>query len=399
MEVLKVALATLLLVYLIRRKTNLGLAMGATGLALAVLFQMSPGAAGRSALDAVLDFKNISLIIALILISTLEKVMDLKQLVGSLTNLVGDNRLVAAMLPAFMGLLPSPGGAAFSAPMVGEASTDMGISPERKSFINYWYRHPWEYVFPLYPGFILAMQMTSMPPTDIIKAQYPLTIMAILAAIPFAFYGVKNSLVRGENNGSRTRYLLDLVLGIWPVFAIIVMVLVLKLEIALSLAVALLALMAVKRYSPKRAVDVFRAAFNVNTVILVLGAMFFKEILMDSGAVKELSYALTSAGIPLILLFIAIPFLAGILTGLAIGFVGVSFPILLGLLDGGVMSPHLLALAYASGFAGQMLSPTHLCLVLTLHHFKADFGRTYRMVLIPQGAVLGLAAVLYFVSR
>ena len=49
MEVLKVALATLLLVYLIRRKTNLGLAMGATGLALAVLFQMSPGAAGRSA--------------------------------------------------------------------------------------------------------------------------------------------------------------------------------------------------------------------------------------------------------------------------------------------------------------------------------------------------------------
>src|SRR3972149_530114 len=107
MEVLKVALATLLLVYLIRRKTNLGLAMGATALALGVLFQMSPGAMGRSALDAVLDFKNISLIIALILIATLEKVMDLKQLVGSLTNLVGDNRLVAAILPAFMGLLPS----------------------------------------------------------------------------------------------------------------------------------------------------------------------------------------------------------------------------------------------------------------------------------------------------
>jgi hypothetical protein len=38
-----------------------------------------------------------------------------------------------------------------------------------------------------------------------------------------------------------------------------------------------------------------------------------------------------------------------------------------------------------------MLSPAHLCLVLTTTYFHADFGRVYRMVILPELALVAVA--------
>ena len=32
----------------------------------------------------------------------------------------------------------------------------MNTGPERRTFLNYWFRHVWEMVFPLYPSLVLA---------------------------------------------------------------------------------------------------------------------------------------------------------------------------------------------------------------------------------------------------
>jgi hypothetical protein len=58
----------------------------------------------------------------------------------------------------------------------------------------------------------------------------------------------------------------------------------------------------------------------------------------------------------------------------------------------GAMFPGLLALAFGSGFAGVMLSPLHLCLVLTREYFNADITKVYRLLWLP--SLLVLAAVL-----
>src|SRR4030042_5993442 len=64
-----------------------------------------------------------------------------------------DVRFVIAILPAMIGLMPMMGGALVSAPMVVEGSDELKLSPERKTFINYWFRHVWEYVMPTYTAF------------------------------------------------------------------------------------------------------------------------------------------------------------------------------------------------------------------------------------------------------
>jgi len=67
------------------------------------------------------------------------------------------------------------------------------------------------------------------------------------------------------------------------------------------------------------------------------------------------------------------------LTGLTVGFVGATFPIITAMM-GGHADPGAFTFAFASGFAGVMLSPTHLCLLLTIQYFKADMAGTYRLL-------------------
>ncbi len=86
------------------------------------------------------------------------------------------------------------------------------------------------------------------------------------------------------------------------------------------------------------------------------------------------------------------------ITGVALGFVGASFPIVLGLVAALPGSPAALpwaVLAYASGHLGMMLSPIHLCYVVSNRYFETPFGPVYRHLWLP-AAITGAAAVAYF---
>jgi len=53
--------------------------------------------------------------------------------------MLGDYRLTSVVMPAIMGLLPSPGGARFSAPLVAETLENSVVSNQEKAFINFWF--------------------------------------------------------------------------------------------------------------------------------------------------------------------------------------------------------------------------------------------------------------------
>ena len=54
-------------------------------------------------------------------------------------------------------------------------------------------------------------------------------------------------------------------------------------------------------------------------------------------------------------------------------------------------------LAYLSGYLGVMLSPSHLCLILTNEFFKSDLARVYRLM-VPPFLLLALIGFLIYLS-
>ena len=97
-----------------------------------------------------------------------------------------------------------------------------------------------------------------------------------------------------------------------------------------------------------------------------------------------------------------LPFIAGITTGVCIGFVGASFPVVVGLLGPDPSPAHLMAatsLAFGFGYMGMMLSPVHVCLIVTNQHFRTQLLHSLRGLLLPAAAVLALVVAYHFAIR
>jgi len=61
--------------------------------------------------------------------------------------------------------------------------------------------------------------------------------------------------------------------------------------------------------------------------------------------------------------------------------------------------PAVLSFAFAAGFVGVLLSPVHVCLVLTREYFKADGWKVYKMLFPASGFIVVVAILEYIVVK
>ncbi|HHY99384.1 MAG TPA: DUF401 family protein [Firmicutes bacterium] len=437
-DLLRLILVCVLMVILLRRQLNLGLVMAGAAILLALIYGLGPYALLSVAWRTLTASDSINLVLALIFIAFLEHAMRhagmMERMVGALRDLIHDPRIIMAALPAFLGFLPSAGGARFSCPLVDQVTRDFEIPPERKAFINYWYRHLWECVMPIYPSLIVTTQVLGLNMDRLLVATVPMTPIIILAGLIPAFKGIsgqQNSIQnmvhhqgqdsqdqdprdqdprdgRGEVgdvssvlpktmpvSANRSKDILDAAYSLSPVIGILLGVMVLKLSVALAVAIVLIIMIIWGRYTVTDVTKLLKEGFSLNIVLLVYGVMFFRDVMVRSGALERISPALTATGIPPLVILFALPFLVGFSTGLAVSVPGVAFPLIAGIIGiGGNANLALATFAFVSGYVGTMLSPAHLCLVLSIDYFKARFSKVQNMLWCPAGIVQAGALLL-----
>ena len=392
-DILKIILIFIVTVFLLKKRWNLGLVMAFSSVILAVFYMLKPQDFIGAFLKASTDTTTITLIIALTLIRMFENIMRTKgimqEMMDSFRGIVMDRRILMASMPALIGLLPSMGGALFSAPMVEEASEGISIAPEKKAFVNYWFRHPWEFVLPLYPGLVLASAITAYPIRELILVNLPYALSLIAGGIIWGLMGIEVQ-KEGFKKISK-RGLLSFV----PLALILLMVIVFHLDLSISIGAVIMVLFIVLKYSYKNILQTFKQGFSWDIVAIILGVMTFKAVLSSSGAVTNISTFFSEEGIPILPVLFVIPFISGLLTGLTIGFIGSTFPIILGLEN--AQNIGAISFAFASGYVGVLLSPVHLCLVLTKEYFKADMAGIYRRTIKAGILILSIAVIWYIV--
>jgi integral membrane protein (TIGR00529 family) len=389
-DILRISATFLLIVVLLRKKVSIGRVMLLSAAFLAVLYLMSPEAMLGTAAKALADPVTLRLAVALTLIRVFELVLREKEILGEMTEaskaLLRSRKAAMVSMPLLIGMLPSVGGAYFSAPMVDEATKRSKMLQEEKAFINYWFRHPWEFVLPLYPGIVLAAAVTGIELRMLIAAN--LLPAALMAAGGFLL-SMKG--VKGRPSGKRISR--KGLLSFLPIASVLFLVMALRIKLYASFAIVLAGLFLYYRYSPREVLATLRKGFSLDVIVLIVGVMLFKTTMEESGAVGALSAYFTSKGIPLMPMLFMLPFVTGILTGITVGYVGAAFPLLMSLSGGGTFAS--IAFAFASGFVGVLLSPVHVCLVLTKEYFKADMGGIYRRTLPASALVLAGAAAVY----
>ena len=297
------------------------------------------------------------------------------------------------VIPAsLIGLLPMPGGAMLSAPMVEEGSRDFDISRDRLTFLNFWFRHIWEYVWPLYPGIVLSTGLLEIHASKLIAPMWPLTIVAIIVGGLIGFKGLKLSKPDEMITGSKIAAFASFMKLTWYIWTVVVFVLFFGFDILPIVAICAMLMLLFAKYPSREKIVFLKNALLWKVLTLVAGVMIFKGVLESSGILGSLTDNL--GAVPDFALLFAIPFSIGFLTGVNSAYIGLGFPLLLSLFlpSGGGFDAGNFALAYSAGFAGVLLSPVHLCLSLTREYFDAKWGGIYRY-LIPSIAVVFVFAI------
>jgi len=354
---------------------------------LGLLFQLGFNGIIHNIYLTIIDPTTLQLIGIVVLVyvlsSILRRAKSMEGIVGSLQNIVADYRLILFLIASFLGLIPMPAGAMFSAPLLKEIGEKNHMSPEEIMFSNYWFRHVWEFVWPLIPGLILYVSVIGVDLREIMIIQFPLSVFALLIGFSWMY----THLAR-KNNG-KINYqdwkpqLFTFFKSVWSILLIISLVLFFKIDLLVSLSVTIVLLFMIHRISTGELKEIIFKDISLKVIILIIGIMLFKQILESTDSMNQIPQIFSEIGINIWVILFFIPFLLGFLTGITTGFIGISFPILMPLMtQGGSLNLSMAMFAYLAGFAGMMISPMHLCFTVTIEYLKVNIFKFYKILLI-----------------
>ena len=298
-------------------------------------------------------------------------------------------------IPAFafiIGALPMPGGALVSAPLVEEGAKSSVISSGEKTVINYWFRHIWEPVSPIYPEMPMNAAILGASIPFIVSVQWPVSVAMIVSGIIFLLPLIR---VNGDPKFEKSfKFYLEALQSVLPLVLVILLILVLKLSIILSIAAGILYVIFVKRVSFQKAIKSIDLKSIFKILFLMFSIFYLKYTVIDSNVITGVYKVLEIYNVPNFIILFFLPFIVGIMTGASTATFGVSYPLLLPIIRSVNIIPLNLFIAFVGGWLGIMLTPTHLCLSLSIEYFSAKFKETY-IILIKNLAFVFLLSVLW----
>ena len=395
---LLLAIAMALIIILLRRHVPIGPCMLVGGLFIWAMKTPSLHYLWQGLVESMTMSRTYDILFALYFVMCLEIELRtsgaLAGMVHALQRIFSSTKVTLAVMPAFLGLLPSLGGARFSAPIVEEASKELPLTQEHRAAINFWFRHIFEFSSPIIPGMIMACNIAGVSYSDFIMHLCWLTVLAFAAGWLVLITPIKTDGMTSlqEDQEERSQNTQDLWLSLSPVVLTFVLVVFFNLNASVGMAVVTVGLFFVLRFT-KRFVslkEVALGALDWKMFFNVICILYFIQILTVTNVLQEIVVAFQNSPLPVPVIIGCVSFIIGVLTGMSQGHVAIVMPIVAAMATGNL---NLAGVAMAFGVAGQMLTPTHMCLVVTVDYFKSNFFKTLQPVLLSEVIILTIFSV------
>jgi integral membrane protein (TIGR00529 family) len=414
LNLIGVIIAFIVILILIRKKVNFGLSLFLGSLIVGVfsLEVITPIDIPKAIIEAsIYSFETqqiitdtLELAFLMTLIFILAKTM---QETGAITKLINSLRTffsrggTLAVIPAVYGLMPVPGGALFSAPLIDKEGDKYKLKKEQKNFLNIWFRHVWFPIYPISSAMILicSVKFSEVPIENLILANLPSFLGVILIGFFFLTRFTKDV---SQSPITKVRDYHGLVFILPPVVPLLFYPLnFLGLSetrcFLIGVSFSLLLLFILLRINTKTYVLTMKKSFTLNLAFAIFGILILREMIQISQMHVLVTETMQNLAFPALFIVILIPFLLGTLTGYNLGAVALSYP----LVDPffaftGIQLIGLTSLVFMSSLIGYLISPIHLCNVLSSEYLKTDTTRMYKM-LLPAAFIILLLQILFVI--
>ena len=393
---LVVVAAMILIVVLLRFKVLIGPAILSGGLLIWIFESRSFEKLWVALTETLAMQRTWDLLLCLYFVMCLEvelrKSGSLHGMVVTLRNIFSSNKVTLAFMPAFLGLLPSLGGARFSAPIVQEASEGIAVDDEEKSAINLWFRHIFEFSNPLMPGVILACGIANVSIGDLIDQVGWVTILCFILGWIFLIVPLKITDPEKATNTQHDRTIdwKSLVLAFGPIVTSFLLIVAFGVQAALAMGLVVVAFIPLYFWfkRPISVKSVFTESLDKKLFFNVICILYFIQLLTVIGTLDEIVNVFNNSALPQAVIIACLSFIFGVMTGMGQGYIAIVMPIVALMAPGNIV---LVGIAMVYGMAGQMVTPTHLCILVTVEYFKSRLWKT-----IGKCGLLSLLMVLIF---
>jgi len=355
------------------------------GLLVFGLTALGPRGLGLSMLATLTDIETWDITVSVALIAILGSVMrelgQLDDIMEGLRGLGVRGRPLMALSSTLMGLLPVPGGAILSASVVEEEGRSMGADERGSATANLLFRHLNFFAYPLSPAliFLASSEVLGIGMPILMLALLPASLAHIVSSSISSFYGMKPSRPpSGSGDTDRKACLMRLLRGLTPILiAPILGALGLGLSASICVSLATSLLLAGLRGGLgdllNRAAGGLRKSKAYSFALPILFAMMFRRAFKSSGISGAFGGLLSASPLPEGLTLCLLALVLGLATGTVTLPVITVLPPDVGLLEG--------VMAYTGAVTGYIISPLHLCFILTAEYFGLRQAKMYPRLL------------------
>jgi len=322
----------------------------------------------------------------------------IKDLGESLQKIFRNDILILTMVPGIIGLLPVPGGALLSAPIVDVVGDQRGLNGSLKLFINVWYRHIILFFYPLSTTIIFTSALTRISPWSLSILSLPLaSIMFILGLTVF----IKRS--SHIINRSSTSYLSNdrIKRSVLPIMTTIAVSLMMALSgnpllsndlyVIISVLLGIIILIILNKLAIRDISEAFKDKRMFEMIFLAFSIMLFRNFYSTIDLRSIQNFLITHTP-DLRIMIILLPLFFSLISGHPTTGIAVATPILSSLTQ---LSREMIMIIYTASFLGYLGSPMHACYLYTAKYLQTPVRDGYKY-LIPYTLISLLAGFILY---
>lgn len=342
-------------------------------------------------LFTITDFSIIFLALAMGIIPMIGGAMKQSGQMDDLVNnlRIGQKGLMASS-PAIMGLLPMPGGALLSAPILEKGGK--GVPSDLKVAINDWFRHLFVMIYPLSSALIASAKISDLSVYTAMLYLMPTFFFALFLGYIFFIRRVKGNMDYSDPFSLKK---LVIPLGIILVAPFLdfllkkLFTLPIK-EIATLVGVVTAFVLAFTISKVKLDLwDIAKKMKAWNFALIILGMFIFLHIFQASN-IADLIAALP---LPAVTLCVIAGFILGIATGRVLLPASIIIPVYI---TTSAITPSVFALIYTSIFFGYVISPVHPCVAVSIEYFDVPLRKFFKLLALPTTIIFIVTLLLSF---
>ncbi|MBC8527763.1 MAG: DUF401 family protein [Candidatus Cloacimonetes bacterium] len=293
--------------------------------------------------------------------------------------------------PAFLGMLPMPGGALLSAPLVLRAGTD--ISDDKYTAINVWFRHTLILIYPL-GALLVTTKMANLSLYVAMLYIIPGFILMIILGYIFLLREIHGNLKTSDNIIRRKIFIPVSIILSAPIIHLILMSLFKNIiqEIPLSVGVltSLILAFSFGKLNLKRIKSISAKMKPWKFFLIIIGMFLFLNIFQASNISKVISDIVFCKSF----LVVGVAAFLGFVTGRVQMPFAILLPIYYSSFSVNSMTYLVFAISLFSIYMGYVISPIHPCVSVSIEFFGSNLKDFFKRTILPVAISLFVALIL-----